>query len=105
MGLFIGFLLPFIPSLIVHSIIISELVQRNQTGLAFLRQYATWGLACPLALAAGLALLFGLLHTGPGWLLGVFVVMMLVVACVACFLSWSIVLAVHFATRWFVCRQ
>jgi bacteriorhodopsin len=105
MALFIAFLVPFSISVVVHSIVIYELVEKSRIGSAFWLRYVAWGLAFPLCLAATLMVLFNVLHTPPAPLLGVFVVIMMAVACVACLLSWVIVLAFHVTSRRLAARQ
>ena len=68
--------------------------------MGFLLCYAAWGLACPFALAAVVAVVFELMHQRLGWLLGVFVVIMLAIACATCLLSWAIMLGLHMSARW-----
>jgi hypothetical protein len=95
MGLLLIFLGAVLSCFVVHSVIVVTLVENGRSGSSFAWRYAAWGLGCPFGFAAGLLLLFELLHAGPGWILGVIVTIVFTIGSLACILSWFVVALVH----------
>jgi len=99
MPFLIVLLTALIPCVVIHSVILAALAKNGRTGWSFAGRYAVWGLVSPFAVIAALLVAFELLHAKPGWTAGVFVVMVVVISCVACIVSWSAVFLLHRISR------